>query len=130
MARAVFTLSDFVLSLFLLFVGVNLCLPSGDFHMAELATGIGFALLGVLLFILSFSPRAAAKWYGLYLPRILLYSALFVVLIVDFIHRWFRANVALDKVVVYSVAIVATFLASNAIGYGFWRRPTTRLQES
>jgi len=57
MARAVFRLSDFVLSLFLLFVGLNLCLPSGDFHIAEFAAGIGFASLGVLVFVFSLSSR-------------------------------------------------------------------------
>jgi hypothetical protein len=131
MARAVFRLSDFVLSLFLLFVGVNLCLPSGDFHIAELAAGIGFALLGVLVFV--FSSRAVAKGSRLYLPRVLLYSALFVFSIRVFINRWFGASGAFEKGDWDSVAIGATFLAflaCNAIGYTFWGRRTTKLQES
>jgi O-antigen/teichoic acid export membrane protein len=132
MARAVFRLSDFVLSLFLLFVGLNLCLPSGDFHIAELAAGIGFALLGVLLFVFSFSDRAAAKWSRLYLPRVLLYSALFVVSTGVVIRSWLRSSVAFEKGDWYLVAIDATFLAflaCNAISYAFWGRRTTKLQE-
>jgi O-antigen/teichoic acid export membrane protein len=131
MARAVFRLSDFVLSLFLLFVGLNLCLPSGDFHIAELAAGIGFASLGVLVFVFSLSSRLWS-WSGLYLPRVLLYSALFVVSTGVFIRRWFRASVAFEKGDWYAVAIGATFLAflaCNAIGYAFWGRRTTKLQE-
>lgn len=132
MARAVFRLSDFVLSLLLLFVGVNLCLPSGDFHIAELAAGIGFASLGVLVFVFSLSSRLW-NWSGLYLPRVLLYSALFVVLIGDFVHRWVRASGAVEKSDWYSVAIgvtiLATFLACNAIGYAFWGRRTSKPQE-
>jgi hypothetical protein len=123
MAQAVFRLSDFVLSLFLLFVGLNLCLPSGDFHVAELAAGIGFALLGVPVFVFSFSSRLWSWSRLYYLPRVLLYSALFVVSTGVFIRRWFRASVAFEKGDWYSVAIGATFLAflaCNAIGYAFW----------
>jgi hypothetical protein len=131
MARAVFRLSDFVLSLLLLFVGLNLCLPSGDFHIAELAAGISFALLGVLVLVFSFSSRLWS-WSRLYLPRVLLYSALFVVLVGDFIHRFCGANGPLEKGDGYPVAIgvtfIAIFLACNAIGYAFWGRRTTKLQ--
>lgn len=125
-------LSDFVLSLILLFVGLNLCLPSGDFYIAEFATGIGFAALGVLVFVFSLSPRLW-NWSGLYFPRILLYSALFVVSIGVFINRWLIASVAFEKGDWYAVAIGAiflAFLACNAIGYAFWGRRTTKLQES
>jgi hypothetical protein len=123
MARTVFTLSDFVLSLFLLFGGLNLSLPSGDFQITSLAAGIGLALLGVLVFV--FSSRAAAKGSGLYVPRILVYSVLFVVLIGAFIHRWFRDSGALEKGDWYPFAIGGTFLACNAIGYAFWGRRKT-----
>jgi hypothetical protein len=131
MARAVFRLSDFVLSLFLLFVGLNLCLPSGDFHIAEVAAGIGFTLLGVLVFVFSFSSRLWS-WSRLYLPRVLLYSAVFVVSMGVFINRWFIASVAFEKGDWWAVAIGATFLAflaCNAISYAFWGRRTTKLQK-
>jgi hypothetical protein len=131
MARAVFRISHFVLSLFLLFVGLNLCLPSGDFHTGELAAGIGFTLLGVLVFVFSLSSRLWS-WSRLYWPRVLLYSAVFVVSTGVFIRRWFRASVAFETGDWYAVAIGATFLAflaCNAISYAFWGRRTTKLQE-
>ena len=88
-----------------------MCLPSGDFHIAELAAGIGFTLLGVVVFVFSLSSRLW-NWSRLYLARILLYSALFVVLVGDFIHRFCGANGPLEKGEGYAVAIVVTISRS------------------
>jgi hypothetical protein len=87
---------------------------------------IGCTSLRILPFV------ALWSWNGLYWPRVLLYSAVFVVFTGVFIRRWFSASVAFETGDWYAVAISATFLAflaCNAISYAFWGRRTTKLQE-
>jgi hypothetical protein len=124
MASSLFTLSDFVLGLFLIIGGVNLAFTHSDFHLGRVVPGVGLALLGVLA--LSFGPKVASKERWLYLPRILVYFAMFVVLAGAFMQNWFQKHGAVEKGDWYLLLIGGLFLFSNAVGYAAWGRQKTQ----
>jgi drug/metabolite transporter (DMT)-like permease len=109
-----------VLGLFLIIGGMNLALMHGDFQLGRFVPGVGLALLGLLAFV--FGPKAASKERRLYLPRILVYFALFVALAGAFTQNWFQKNGAVEKGDWYLLTIGGLFLFSNAVGYAIWGR--------
>ena len=119
MIGSLFTVSDFVLGLLLIIGGLNLALPHGNFRLATFIPGVGLAFLGVFAFAL----RTKAKESRLFLPRVLVYGALFLVLTGAFIQNWFQQNGAVRNGDWCVVVIGGIFLLSNAVGYAVWGGP-------
>jgi O-antigen/teichoic acid export membrane protein len=82
------------------------------------------ALLGLLALL--FGPKAARKERWLYLPRIVVYFAMFVVLAGAFVQNWFQKHGAVEKADWYLFLIGGLFPFSNAVGYAAWGRQKTQ----
>jgi hypothetical protein len=124
MGSSLFTLSDFVLGLFLIIGGANLAFTHSDFNLGRLVSGLGLALLGILALL--FGPKAARKERWLYLPRIVVYFAMFGVLGGAFAQNWFQKHGAVEKADWYLLLIGGLFLFSNVVGYAAWGRQGTQ----
>lgn len=120
MGASLFTLSDFVLGLLLIMGGAKLAFQQGDLQTATFVPGMGLVLLGVLTLVVSRKAMSKVGW--LYLPRVLIYVALLVVLTGAFIQRWFQKNGAVEKGDWQLLIFGGIFLISNAVGYAVWGR--------
>jgi len=113
MGRVFFKASDFVLALFLCFIGLGIFIP-------HFVAGICLILLGITVFALS--SKAASRDARLYLPRVGLYSALFVYVagfsIADLLHT----GASGAKGDWYFMIVCGMFFFSNALAYAFWAR--------
>ncbi len=118
MDASLFTLSDFVLGVLLIMGGAKLALQQGNLRTATFVPGMGLVLLGVLALVFSSKAKSKVRW--LYLPRVLIYLALFAVLTGAFIQNWLQKNGAVEKGDWQMLIIGGIFLFSNAVGYAVW----------
>ena len=119
-----FTLSDFVVGVLLIMGGAKLAFPQRELRAATFVPGMGLVLLGVLALV--FSRKAASKVRWLYLPRVLVYLALFVFLLGAFLQNWFRKNGAVERGDWQLLILGGVFLFSNAVGCAVWAREKTQ----
>jgi hypothetical protein len=120
MVAALFMLSDFVVGVLVIMGGTKLAFQQSEPRATTFVPGMGLVLLGVLA--IAFTRKAIRKVRWLYLPRVLVYLGLLVLLIGAFLQNWFQRNGAVAVGDWQLLLIGGVFLFSNAVGYGVWAR--------
>jgi hypothetical protein len=124
MGVSLFILSDFIVGVLLIMGGARLAFHQSDLRAATFVPGISLVLLGVLALV--FSRKAISKVRWLYLPRVLVYLALFIFLIGVFLQNWFQKNGAVERGDWQLFLLGGVFLFSNVVSYAVWARQGQR----
>jgi hypothetical protein len=124
MVAPLFMLSDFVVAVLIIMGGAKLAFQQSEMRAAIFIPGMGLVLLGVLGLV--FSRKAMNKVRWLYLPRVLVYLALFVLLTGAFLQNWFHKNGAVERGDWQLFVLGGIFLFSNVVGYAVWARQGQR----